>query len=272
MLQANPNLTPNLVKAILQYTAQEYPGYSALRQGAGFLNSLGAVRLARFYATARPATQMPVQSVWSRQIIWGNHRLTGGVIKPSPTPGRTTSCGARPRRSATDGDNIVWGTRVDGDNIVWGTASDGDNIVWGTAGDGDNIVWGTAGRRRQHRVGHRLRRRRLRQHRLGHGGRRRQHRLGHRRRRRQHRLGHATTRRRLGNVDAGARLGHAGDDNIVWGTATTPTTSGDRVDRRRLGYTTSKVPLVESRSRVRRRSSTCRCRSNVRPDLPVGGL
>ena len=46
MLQANPNLTPNLVKALLQYTAQSYPGYSALRQGAGFLNTLGAVRLA----------------------------------------------------------------------------------------------------------------------------------------------------------------------------------------------------------------------------------
>ncbi len=45
MFQANPNLTPNLVKAILQYTAQEYDGYSPLRQGAGFLNTLGAVRL-----------------------------------------------------------------------------------------------------------------------------------------------------------------------------------------------------------------------------------
>src|SRR5262245_53181973 len=38
MLQANPNLTPNLIKAILQYTAQVYPGYSALREGAGFIN------------------------------------------------------------------------------------------------------------------------------------------------------------------------------------------------------------------------------------------
>ena len=54
MLQANPSLTPNLVKAILQYTAQAYPGYNALTQGAGFLNTLGAVRLAQFYATAQP--------------------------------------------------------------------------------------------------------------------------------------------------------------------------------------------------------------------------
>ena len=54
MLQANPTLTPNLVKAILQYTAQVYDGYNPLTQGAGFLNALGAVRLARFYATAQP--------------------------------------------------------------------------------------------------------------------------------------------------------------------------------------------------------------------------
>src|SRR5207245_2693914 len=54
MLQANPALTPNAVKAILEYTAQPYPGYNVLTQGAGFLNAVGAVRLAKFYATARP--------------------------------------------------------------------------------------------------------------------------------------------------------------------------------------------------------------------------
>src|SRR4029450_10463246 len=45
MLQANPALTPNAVKAILQYTAQLYPGHDALTQGAGFLNAKGAVEL-----------------------------------------------------------------------------------------------------------------------------------------------------------------------------------------------------------------------------------
>ena len=47
MLQANPNLTPNLIKGILMYTAQDYHGYKALEQGAGFLNTYGAVRLAQ---------------------------------------------------------------------------------------------------------------------------------------------------------------------------------------------------------------------------------
>ncbi len=44
MLQANPALTPNLVKAIIQYTAQSYDGYNALTAGAGFLNTQGSRR------------------------------------------------------------------------------------------------------------------------------------------------------------------------------------------------------------------------------------
>ena len=217
MLQANPNLTPNLIKAILQYTAQEYPGYKALRQGAGFLNTLGAVRLAKFYANNKTGARIPVQKVWSKQVLWGNHRLTGGYLNPKGNAwaGNVVWGAARTLGDTGDnivwgtvcadcdnivwgtadasGDNIVWGTALV-DNIVWGTAADGDNIVWGTAADGDNIVWGTAADRRQHRLGHRLRWRRLRQHRLGHGRPARQHRVGHRRR---------------------------DGDNIVWGTSTT---------------------------------------------------
>jgi serine protease AprX len=147
MLQANPNLTPNLIKAILQYTAQRYPGYSALRQGAGFLNTLGAVRLAKFYATAKYGEKMPVQAVWSRQIIWGNHRLKGGYLKPTANAWANNIVWGMAKTMGDSGDNIVWGMGCDGgcDNIVWGTAtSEMDNIVWGTAGDGDNIVWGMA--------------------------------------------------------------------------------------------------------------------------------
>jgi hypothetical protein len=139
MLQVNPKLTPNGVKAILQYTAQQYTGYDALTEGAGFLNSLGAVRLARFYATARSYQQQPSEEIWSKQIIWGNHRLTGGTLNPGASAFQTNAIwGAS---TTDDGHRIVWGTYGD-DNIVWGTSGDDDNIVWGTAGD-DNIVWGT---------------------------------------------------------------------------------------------------------------------------------
>ncbi len=47
LLQANPNLTPNLVKAILMYTAQPIRGYNTLEQGAGALNIDGAIRIAK---------------------------------------------------------------------------------------------------------------------------------------------------------------------------------------------------------------------------------
>ena len=51
MLQANPGLTPPLIKAILQYTAQPLPGANLLQQGAGLLNVDGAVALAKALRT-----------------------------------------------------------------------------------------------------------------------------------------------------------------------------------------------------------------------------
>jgi hypothetical protein len=157
MIQANPNLTPNLVKAIIQYTAQNY-GYDALTQGAGFLNTRGAVQLSRFFAHPTAGAIYPQSWAWSKTIIWGNHKVTKGVIKPAGNAwGLRTVWGAA---EAADGENIVWGTEcgtadcenivwgtsaLDADNVVWGTMSaDSENIVWGTAADGENIVWGTA--------------------------------------------------------------------------------------------------------------------------------
>lgn len=154
MLQANPSLKPNLVKAILQYTAQTRH-YDALTQGAGFLNAQGAVELARYFKNPQAGQDYPHSWMWSRQVIWGNHRIKGGVLKPAANAWASnivwgtladddgenivwgTLCG-------DDCENIVWGTVADeGENIVWGTLEDGENIVWGTADDGENIVWGT---------------------------------------------------------------------------------------------------------------------------------
>ena len=163
MLQANPTLTPNLVKAILQFTAQEYPGYDALTQGTGFLNSRGAVVLAEYFQQAVPGSPYPSMNGWSKQIFWGNKRVHGGV----PVPGATAwgagvvwgstetpsgnhvvwgdncadaSCSGAVLANSFD-DNIVWGNSFN-DNIVWGN-SYFDNIVWGNS-DLDNIVWGNS--------------------------------------------------------------------------------------------------------------------------------
>ena len=161
MLQANPNLTPNLVKAIIEYTAQNY-GYDSLTQGAGFLNTKGAVDLARFFTHPQAGQLYPANAAWSKAILWGNRKVIKGVIKPAGTAWAVSTVWGS--TSDADGDNIVWGTacgtpdcsnviwglsELDADNIVWGTSTaelDADNIVWGTVADGDqdNIVWGSA--------------------------------------------------------------------------------------------------------------------------------
>lgn len=147
MLQANPALTPNAVKAILQYTSQVYPAYDFLTQGAGFLNTRGAVQLARFYRTAAPGARFPKSKAWSRHIIWGTHRIGRGIIMPSANAWSLNVVWGADRDA--DGDNIVWGNSCPADsdceNIVWGNDADlGDNIVWGNEDPIDNIVWGNS--------------------------------------------------------------------------------------------------------------------------------
>src|SRR5206468_7790024 len=111
------------------------------------------VRLARFFATAQAGDPVPVQTMWSKHIVWGNHMLSGGIILPDANAwhsgvvwGAATSetgdnivwgSGCR----TADCDNLVWGS-FDADNIVWGSFSK-DNIVWGSAKQNDNIVWGS---------------------------------------------------------------------------------------------------------------------------------
>ncbi|MFN7945969.1 MAG: S8 family peptidase [Blastocatellia bacterium] len=56
LIQVNPNLTPNLIKAILMYTAQPIAGFNTFEQGAGELNVDGAVRLARLVKATLPTT------------------------------------------------------------------------------------------------------------------------------------------------------------------------------------------------------------------------
>jgi serine protease AprX len=80
MLQANPALTPNAVKAILQYTAESRDAYDAYTQGAGFLNARGAVELARAFASGSAALEPSSDPVrWSRRVIWGTRSIVGAI-------------------------------------------------------------------------------------------------------------------------------------------------------------------------------------------------
>ena len=164
MLQANPALTPNAVKAILQFTSQTYAAYDPLTQGAGFLNARGAVELAR--AFANPAGTAPNASSWGRRLLWGNSLITGSALAPQAIAWRTgvtwgasrTPDGQRIEWSGKSR-NAVWGSAcggadcqepwtverasADDESVVWGTA-DAESVVWGTAADDESVVWGTS--------------------------------------------------------------------------------------------------------------------------------
>jgi serine protease AprX len=156
MLEANPALTPNAVKAILQYTAQTRPNTSPLWQGAGLVNAKGALRLSRFFA--HPQTSplgLPVDAiagqyiVWAKHLLWGNYLVSGGVPLPGVNAwalnvvwGETrTPGGALVVWGAANPDNVVW-SEATGGNVVW-SALTGDNVVWSESGT-DNVVWGQA--------------------------------------------------------------------------------------------------------------------------------
>lgn len=146
MLQANPHLTPNLVKAVLQYTAETKGGFDVLSQGAGFLNARGAVTLARYFRDARPGSRYPMASNWSRQIIWGNRLVKGGVITPGANAWTSNLVWGENIVWGESEDNVVWGLDCGGANCantVWGTntGAQGLNVVWGLA-EGLNVVWG----------------------------------------------------------------------------------------------------------------------------------
>ncbi len=83
LLQANPKLTPNMVKMILMYTAQQLPGFNTFEQGAGEVNIEGAMRLARLVRTdLSPTTAVgapllvaaapaPQTTIAGQQFAWG---------------------------------------------------------------------------------------------------------------------------------------------------------------------------------------------------------
>ena len=175
MFQANPSLKPNEVKAILQYTAQGYSGYDRLTQGAGFLNTKGAVELARYLAA--PSGSYPEAATWSKLIIWGNRLFAGGKLThnvnawatdvvwgATVTPaGQSVEWGLVCGNSVCDSTrgpwrwsldraiNVVWGSTCDGldcemawsRSTVTGTTDEGDTVVWGTGDAEDTVVWGT---------------------------------------------------------------------------------------------------------------------------------
>lgn len=87
LVQVNPNLTPNLIKAILMYSAQPLPNANSLEQGAGELNIDAAVRIARLVKTTMPTSNgtalltssLPTSQtsvIGGQTVYWGKGVIT----------------------------------------------------------------------------------------------------------------------------------------------------------------------------------------------------
>ena len=169
VLGANPGLTPNALKAIMEYTAipvltDTGELADALTQGTGQINGDGAFTLASMIdanalvgsvwltgGTITPTTSIGDTSyAWSQSVLWGNRKVYGENLMTEQRTAWSANIVWGEGLGSED-DNIVWGNRfADDDNIVWGNMFDnGDNIVWGNNvvwgnrfADDDNIVWG----------------------------------------------------------------------------------------------------------------------------------
>jgi serine protease AprX len=173
MLEANraanyghPTLTPNAVKAVLQYTAVGVHDdlgveYNSLRKGAGALNARGGIEIGQSIDTSRPTGQYWLtnapspwtiiggeSNTWSQGIIWGS-----SIIWGTSTYYNEMAWGTSIIWGTSDSNSIIWGTN-DGASIIWGTnvvwtnsASWSDSIIWGTdfvgRDNSSSIIWGT---------------------------------------------------------------------------------------------------------------------------------
>jgi subtilisin family serine protease len=148
MLQADPALTPNLVKAILEFTAESHDGYDGLTEGAGFLNARGAVELAQKMAAGLSTLDVTMSqddpTPWSRHVIWGN-RLVGGDALAATAWATDVTWGADAVKGTSadgDGTDIVQGAACGGArcaSVVWSTICP-DNVDCGSAVRGTNVL------------------------------------------------------------------------------------------------------------------------------------
>ena len=153
LLQANPTLTPNMVKAILMYTAQPLAGFNTLEQGAGELNIEGAVRLARLVRTdfgntkpvgapflntaLLPTPQTTIAGstfTWSQGILLGQHWAKGTSLITKYQPVYALGAIVSDGTIVTDGAIVSDGAIItDGVMITDGTiVTDGVIIIDGT--------------------------------------------------------------------------------------------------------------------------------------------
>jgi serine protease AprX len=152
VLQQNPGMTPDQVKARLMKTAyKNFPRYSTaidpitgqvytsqydiFTVGAGYLDLQNAINnndLAPAYVgsalspTASIDATGKVYMVTGSSVIWGGSVLWG--------------------TSNVWGSQVLWGTTTSGASVLWGTSQmQGESVLWGsTATPDSSVLWGTS--------------------------------------------------------------------------------------------------------------------------------
>jgi serine protease AprX len=129
MLQANPNLTPDSVKARLMISADKWANPDGSMDpctfGAGYLNIPSA--LVNTAVATKPALSPKL------------FRDTAGNVQVSAT-------------NLFGTDQVIWGTSglnnlqgIWGDQVIWGTKVIwGSQVLWGDATWTDQVIWGTS--------------------------------------------------------------------------------------------------------------------------------
>jgi serine protease AprX len=169
-----PALTPNAIKAILQFTAtpigagQSSPP-DALTQGAGAVNVPAALDLAQAIDPSRPvgadwlagnfspytvygASTLP----WSTAIAWGNTPFSGGLLdlnREAWSRSRAWGGATTWTSDIIQGNNLVWGSQIPwAAHIVWGgqmvgSCPGGQTFTWGSTDTlctgGQTFTWGS---------------------------------------------------------------------------------------------------------------------------------
>ena len=167
MLQKDPSLAPDTVKARLMKTAtktfpvssvatdpttgQSYTDYyDIFTIGAGYVDAAAALAdyeqtfLSSVSPNARynPFTQqgslvVPMTSNWAWSPQWSPPAVWGNIVLPN---GNTIWNASNTWSSSNDwGTSIIWGTNGPSDSsIIWGTSGPSDtSIIWGTSGQGE---------------------------------------------------------------------------------------------------------------------------------------
>jgi serine protease AprX len=143
MLQKDPTLTPDTIKARMMKTAWKgYPqtswGYDLW--GAGYLSQYDIFTIGAGYLdvyTALQSTDIASGSTGSPTAVYNSSTGQATLSTSGPVPyGSSITWGS----SIIWGNSIVWGTNaVLNDSILWG-----NSIIWGQSGiSGNTIIWGS---------------------------------------------------------------------------------------------------------------------------------